>query len=153
MRAAIGKETIVIRNPCSIRPYQHVLEPVYVYLMIAAMQYKELQYAGSYNVGPDETDCCQTGKLVDLFVHQWGEGLTWTCQSDHGPHEANFLKLDCARLKNVFGWKPRWTLETAVSKVVEWTKCWQGARNIEQFTDQQIKEFLQAGEKICQRKE
>ena len=75
IRAAIKHEDIVVRNPFSTRPYQHVLEPIYAYLMIAQKQYEDIKYAGYYNVGPDDRDCFQTGALVDLFVKHWGEGI------------------------------------------------------------------------------
>lgn len=145
VRAALDKTSIVIRNPYSTRPYQHVLEPIYAYLMIAAMQYEDGRYAGNYNVGPDEGDCYQTGDLVDLFVREWGEGLTWINRSDNGPHEANFLKLDCSKLKATFGWNPRWSLEDAIVKTVEWTKCWSAGKNVTECTDRQIQEFLSTG--------
>lgn len=67
--------------------------------MIAAKQYEDKAFAGYYNVGPDDVDCFQTGALVDLFVRKWGDGIKWVNQYDGGPHEANFLKLDCSKLK------------------------------------------------------
>lgn len=143
VRAAIKKEDIIVRNPNSIRPYQHVLEPVYAYLMIAAMQYSNSRYAAWYNVGPDDRDCFQTGALVELFVKHWGDGLKWIAIPDGGPHEANFLKLDCSKLKNTFGWKPCWNLDTAVSKVVEWSKAWQEGRNVRSVMDRQIQEYIE----------
>ena len=100
IRAAIKQEDIVVRKPFSTRPYQHVLEPLYAYLMIAAMQDQDATYAGYYNVGPDDVDCFQTGALVDLFVSKWGDGMKWVNRYDGGRHEANFLKLDCSKLKN-----------------------------------------------------
>lgn len=124
IRAAIKHEDIVVRSPFSTRPYQHVLEPLYAYLIDAAMQYQDMKYAGYYNVGPDDVDCFQTGALVDLFVSKWGEGMKWVNRYDGGPHEANFLKLDCSKLKTTFGWKPHWNLDTAIEMVVEWSKCW-----------------------------
>lgn len=142
VRAAISKKNIIVRNPFSTRPYQHVLEPLYAYLMIAAKQYEDINYAGYYNVGPDDVDCFKTGALVDLFVSKWGEGLTWINQYDGGPHEANFLKLDCSKLKATFGWQPRWNLDTAIEKVVEWSKVWQSNGDIDQCMDKQIEEFL-----------
>lgn len=145
VRAAVSGRTIIVRNPFSTRPYQHVLEPLYAYLMIAAFQYKDGGYAGWYNVGPDEVDCFQTGALVDLFVKFWGEGLTWVNQYDGGPHEANFLKLDCSKLKTTFGWKPHWNLETAIEKTVEWSKCWASDQDVKKCMDTQIKEFLKKG--------
>lgn len=143
VRAAIKKEDIIVRNPFSTRPYQHVLEPVYAYLMITAMQYEDAKYASWYNVGPDDQDCFQTGALVDLFVKHWGGGMKWINQYDGGPHEANFLKLDCSKLKTTFGWKPHWNLETAIEKVVEWSKAWIAGDNVRNVMDRQINEFLE----------
>lgn len=144
VRAAIEQKDIIVRNPFSTRPYQHVLEPLYAYLMIAAKQYGDIKYADYYNVGPDDVDCFQTGALVDLFVSKWGNELKWINQYDGGPHEANFLKLDCSKLKATFGWQPRWNLETAIEKVVEWNKCWQVDEDVNQCMDKQIEEFLKA---------
>ena len=142
VRAALKGEDIVVRNPYSTRPYQHVLEPVCAYLMIAAKQYEDGKFAGWYNVGPDDRDCFQTGRLVDSFVKHWGNGIKWINQSDNGPHEANFLKLDCSKLKTTFGWQPRWDLDTAIAKVVEWSKAWAAGENVRAVMDRQINEFL-----------
>ncbi len=142
VRSAIKKEDIIVRNPFSTRPYQHVLDPLYAYLMIAAKQYEDGIYAGYYNVGPDDVDCFRTGALVDLFVSKWGEDLKWINRCDEGPHEANFLKLDCSKLKATFGWKPRWNLNDAIEKVVEWSKCWVSQGNVRACMDEQIENFL-----------
>lgn len=146
IRAAMKQEDIVVRNPFSTRPYQHVLEPLYAYLMIAAMQYADGKYAGYYNVGPDDVDCFQTGALVDLFVRKWGEGMKWVNRYDGGPHEANFLKLDCSKLKATFGWNPHWNLDTAIEKVVEWSKCYLSGGDVRACMDEEITAFLSAGE-------
>ena len=123
-RAVAKGEDIIVRNPYSTRPYQHVLEPVYVYLMIAMKQYKDKSLAGNYNVGPDDTDCYTTGDLVDLFCKKWeqrtGNKVSWVNQYDGGPHEANFLKLDCSKLKKTFGWKPMMNVEEAMDSIVKW---------------------------------
>ena len=145
IRAAIKHEDIVVRNPFSTRPYQHVLEPIYAYLMIAQKQYEDIKYAGYYNVGPDDRDCFQTGALVDLFVKHWGEGMKWIDKYDGGPHEANFLKLDCSKLKKTFGWQPHWDLNIAIEKVVEWSKCLLTNRDIEKCMNKQIEEFMKVG--------
>lgn len=145
IRAAIKREDIVVRNPFSTRPYQHVLEPLYAYLMIAAMQYEDKKYAGFYNVGPDDVDCYQTGALVDVFVSKWGDGMKWINKYDGGPHEANFLKLDCSKLKATFGWRPHWNLDMAIEKVVEWSKCWVEGGDIRACMDKEIEEFLEEG--------
>lgn len=142
VRAAISKQDIIVRNPHSTRPFQHVLEPLFAYLMIAAKQYENGKFAGYYNVGPDEVDCFKTGALVDLFVEKWGEGLKWVNKYDGGPHEANFLKLDCSKLKATFGWKPKWNLEKAIEKTVEWSKCYLEGGDIRSCMDRQIVEFL-----------
>lgn len=142
IRAAIKNEEIVVRNPFSIRPYQHVLEPLYAYLMIASKQYEDGKYAGYYNVGPDDQDCLQTGALVDLFVKHWGEGVRWVDSYDGGPHEANFLKLDCSKLKTTFDWKPHWNLDKAIEKVTEWSKCWIDSGDIRACMDKEIEEYL-----------
>ena len=142
VRAAVRGEPIVVRNPYSTRPYQHVLEPLYAYLMIAARQMQDGRCAGYYNVGPDDADCFQTGALVELFVRQWGEGMEWVDRSDGGPHEAGFLKLDCSLLKNTFGWKPRWNLENAVAMTVEWSKIWLARGDVRACMDRQIHAFL-----------
>ena len=142
IRAVVKQEEIVVRNPYSTRPYQHVLEPLYAYLMIAANQYEDSSYAGWYNVGPDEADCLCTGALVDLFVEKWGDNIRWIERFDGGPHEANFLKLDCSKLKSTFGWKPHWNMETAIEKTVEWSKCWNSGGDIRECMNKQIEEFL-----------
>lgn len=137
-----GKE-IVVRNPYSTRPYQHVLEPLFAYLMIAQKQYEDSKYAGFYNVGPDDVDCLTTGELVDCFCQKWGSNAKWVNQYDGGPHEANFLKLDCSKIKMVFGWNPRWNAEIAIEKVVEWTKVYLANGDIGKCMDEQIQEFLE----------
>ena len=142
VRAAMNGEDIVVRNPFSTRPYQYVLEPVYAYLLIAAKQYEDPKFQSWYNVGPDDRDCFETGKLVDLFVSYWGEGLKWVNQYDGGPHEANFLKLDCSKLKTIFGWHPRWDLDMAVKKTVEWTKAYLAGEDVRPVMDAQIEEFI-----------
>lgn len=148
IRAAARGEQIVVRNPWSTRPYQHVLEPVAVYLMIAAAQYENGTYAGSYNVGPDDSDCYTTGRLVDLFCDKWrsatGQERKWVNQYDGGPHEANFLKLDCSRLKNTFHWKPVWNVETAMEKIVQWSDCYLREKDAAACMDGQIRDFLKA---------
>lgn len=142
VRAAEHMDDIIVRNPHSTRPYQHVLEPLAMYLTIAQKQYEDKKYAGFYNVGPDDCDCVTTGELVDLFCKKWGEGLKWINKSVGGPHEANFLKLDCSKVKSVFGWTPRWHVEEAIEKTVEWSKVYFAKDSIPQCMDAQIDEFF-----------
>ena len=141
IRAAQEKKDIIVRNPHSTRPYQHVLEPIFAYMMIAQKQYEDIKYADYYNVGPDDVDCFKTGNLVDMFCEKWGEGMKWINQYDGGPHEANFLKLDCTKLKETFGWSPRWNLGDAMDKVVEWSKEYFNGGDLRAMMDKQIEEY------------
>lgn len=142
---AVGEgKPIIVRNPHSTRPYQHVLEPLFAYLMIAQRQYEDPAFAGWYNVGPDECDCVTTGELVDLFCAKWGSGAAWINQAEaNAPHEANFLKLDCSKLKATFGWKPRWHIGEAIQKTVEWTKVWRSGGDVPGEMDRQIRIYME----------
>ena len=146
IRAVKEKREIIVRNPYSIRPYQHVLEPVAVYLQLAQAQYENKSISGSYNVGPDDTDCLTTGELVTLFCQKWnqvvGGNVSWKNIYDGGPYEANFLKLDCSKLKKTLNWKPRWNIETTMDKIVEWTKLYFYNGDVAECMDRQIKEFF-----------
>lgn len=145
-RAAAGHETIELRNPESIRPYQHVLEPLMVYLMILRRQYEKPELAGCYNVGPDEGDCWCTRQMTECFARCWqeqtGEALAWRAAHTAGPHEANYLKLDCSKLKNTFGWQPRWKVETAVLRTAQWYAAYQRGDDMQAYTLAQICDFL-----------
>ena len=143
VRAAMQGRDIVVRNPFSTRPYQHVLEPVAAYLMIARRQWENPSLADWYNVGPDECDCVTTGELVDLFVSHWGKGLKRVDLADRqGPHEANFLKLDCSKIKSAFGWKPTWHIDKAVEMTCAWTRVWLDGGDVSGEMDREIAEFL-----------
>lgn len=146
VRAALAGKPITVRNPHSVRPYQHVLEPLYAYLMIIRAQYERPELAGSYNVGPDDTDCVTTEALADMFCEAWGEGQAWRAEGDGGPHEDHLLKLDCAKLKQVLGWRPRWSARQAIEKTVEWTRVYQRQEDIAACMERQIREFLEGGE-------
>lgn len=143
VRAMEKGEEIIVRNPYSTRPYQHVLEPVVTYLTLAAMQYEKPELAGNYNVGPDDCDCVNTGDLVDLFCEKWGDGASWKNVSEaNAPHEANFLKLDCSRIKSVLGWKPRWHITDAVEKTVEWSRAYLAGNDVNSVMEKQINEYI-----------
>lgn len=142
VRAMAAGKTIGVRNPHSTRPYQHVLEPLAVYLTIAQKQYEDKRFAGFYNVGPEDCDCVTTGELVDLFCKCWGEGATWENQAEaNAPHEANFLKLDCSKVKSVFGWKPRWHIAECMDIVCQFSKVWLAGGDIPAEMDREIRLF------------
>ncbi|NBH33761.1 CDP-glucose 4,6-dehydratase [Clostridiaceae bacterium] len=138
VRAMGRKQEIVVRNPDSIRPYQHVLEPLFVYLQIVQRQYEDRTVEGYYNVGPDDCDCVTTGQLATVFCELWGQEARWVSQGDGGPHEANFLKLDCSKLKHVLGWRPRWNIREALELTVEWSKAYLEGEEILAVMDRQI---------------
>ncbi len=143
IRAMEAKSEIIVRNPYSTRPYQHVLEPVITYLVLAAKQYDNRELAGSYNIGPDDCDCVETGELVDIFCKAWGEGATWkNVAEENAPHEANFLKLDCSKIKSVMKWSPRWHITDAIEKTVEWSKAYLSGEDINKVMEKQINEYL-----------
>lgn len=143
IRAMQNGTDIIVRNPFSTRPYQHVLEPLFVYLMIARKQYEDIKFAGYYNVGPDDCDCVTTGELTDLFCKYWGDNAAWkNVSEDNAPHEANFLKLDCSKLKSVFGWKPRWHINECMDMTCRFGKTFLSGGNISDEMNAEINEFL-----------
>lgn len=142
VRAVASGQKIVVRNPYSTRPYQHVLEPLAVYMLIAMKQYEDSRYQGYYNVGPDDKDCVTTGELVELFCQTWGEGAGWESRYMGGPHEANFLKLDCSKIKNVFGWSPRMGVADAIRWTVDWTREYLDGAEMLDVMDRQIVSFF-----------
>lgn len=143
VRAAIDHETVIVRNPNSTRPYQHVLESIVAYLMIAQRQLEEPQLASWYNVGPDDCDCATTGELVKHFCNHWGNGLTWESRTTPGPHESNFLRLNCVKLKQAMDWQPHWHIDTAVEKTVQWSRVWLAGEDTTACMRAQIKEYLE----------
>lgn len=142
IRAVLAGQEIILRNPSSIRPFQHVLEPLWAYLMILEAQAADPKKQGCYNVGPNEQDCITVGELADLFCRYWGKGASWMDICDPGPHEASFLKLDCARIKRCIGWAPKWDIHKAVEKTVEWAKVYQDGGDVRICMEQQIEEFI-----------
>lgn len=142
IKAAVKKEDIIVRNPNYIRPYQHVFEALLGYLLIAENQYDEKSFEDNYNIGPNEEGCVTTAELVDMFCNSWGD-TTWINKSEtNSVHEANFLKLDCSRIKNKIGWKPKISIEDAVDLTVEWTKCYYANKNINHLSEKQINDYF-----------
>lgn len=146
VRAVQAKRPIIVRNPNSTRPYQHVLEPVTTYLLIAMEQELEPSKAGNYNIGPDDEGCMATGELVGLFCDKWnaihpGKAKIKN-QPDDGPHEANFLKLDNTKIKNVFGWKSVWNIDDSLEKTVEWTSHYLDGDDMGVITEKQIEKYI-----------
>ncbi len=155
IRAVQDKQKIIVRNPYSVRPYQYVLEPLMAYLLITQEQYQCKEYAGNYNVGPDEDDCINTGDLVTLFCEEWskktGSEATWKNEYDGGPHEAEFLKLDCSKMKKNFGWRPVWKVNTAIQNIVEWSCIYYNEGNVSDCMRRQIEEYLKGYVQVASR--
>lgn len=142
-RAVSQNNQIIVRNPDSVRPYQHVMEPVYAYLLLAKMQYENKDYQGEYNIGPDESSNINTGKLVSLFCQKWGEGAVWTSLEDkNAVHEASLLYLDCSKAESLLKWKQIWDIETTLDKTVEWYKEYQKKGEAGACMENQVQEFL-----------
>jgi CDP-glucose 4,6-dehydratase len=145
IRAISDNVPLVIRNPDSIRPYQHVLEPLFAYLRIAQKQYENSQFSGFYNVGPDDSDCVRTLTLIKLFQNAYGGKPEFSIQIDtDAPHESHFLKLDCSKLKDTFGWKPRLTINRAVELTADWTKAWLSGGDYVSLMKKQVEDYINA---------
>lgn len=146
IRAAMKGQPVFLRNPSSVRPYQHVLEPLFAYLLVAKAQYQNPQATDSYNVGPHREDCITNQELAQLFCENWGEGMRWSASSnaEFFP-EANLLWLDCAKISTAFGWKPRWRIRKAVEKTVEWAKAYRDGEDTVRLMERQIHEYEREG--------
>ena len=150
VRAAIKKKNIIVRNPYSTRPYQHVLEPVICYLQVAAEQYNNPEIEGCYNIGPDDEDAVSTAQIATMFCDKWNrqsssgqnDEIRWINRSDGGPHEANYLKLDCTKINERLGWKPAWNVDRAMEELVKWYKVYETGSDVTDITSLQITEYL-----------
>ena len=143
VRAASKGESIHVRNPHSVRPYQHVLEPLFAYLLIAEKQCDNPALADCYNIGPEDCDCVTTGELVTLFCDKWGEGASWIDQGEpNAPHEAGLLKLDCISMTETFGWRPRWNIDAAIAQTVLFSRVWMNDGDIPKEMDREIHAYI-----------
>lgn len=143
IRSFLKKEKVKIRQPHSIRPWQHALEPLGGYMKLAAMLYTHsADYAEAWNFGPEQSDIKSVKYIVDYIAKRWGKSATWETDHVTHPYEANVLKLDCSKTKSLLGWAPCWSLNTALDKTVEWYKFFQNNRNsLRDITLQQISEY------------
>ncbi|MDR2562702.1 MAG: CDP-glucose 4,6-dehydratase [Prevotellaceae bacterium] len=143
IRAINQNETVRIRSPYAIRPWQHVLEPLSGYLLLGAKLYGEgVKYAEGWNFGPDDNDAKPVEWLINHICKLWGNAK-YEIDTNPQPHEANYLKLDCSKAKTLLGWYPKWSLETALTKIVEWTKAFNRGDNMQTICEQQIKEYIE----------
>lgn len=146
VRAAREGQEIILRNPNSIRPYQHVLEPVAAYLLMALAQQEDKTLEGPYNIGPDEASCVTTAQMASMFCDSWkevsGKEIHWRAQGDGGPHEAGLLKLDCAKIKHALNWQPVWDVKETIHRVTQWYYAYATGDSSSAVTEKQISEYL-----------
>lgn len=143
IRAFEASQRLMIRNPMSTRPWQHVLEPLSGYLMLAQALYdKGSSFSGAWNFGPRDEDNRTVEEVIDLLISKWGPGPTWKAENSQQPHEANLLKLDCSKAYAQLNWAPLWGLDLAISKIVEWQKALQEKQDMRQISLTQINEYM-----------
>ncbi|UOB54748.1 CDP-glucose 4,6-dehydratase [Burkholderia pyrrocinia] len=143
---AIGAGEIVnIRNPHAIRPWQHVLEPLGGYLLLAEKLYVEgARYAGAWNFGPDDIDAQPVQAIVEHLTSRWGDNARWQLDGGDHPHEATYLKLDCSKARARLGWRPRWDLDFTLDKIVDWYKAARKCKDVRTLTLAQIADYTQS---------
>lgn len=147
VRSLIKGEEIIVRNPHSIRPWQHVLEPLSGYLLLAQKLYLEgPNYAEGWNFGPFDEDARPVEWIVQNFCQRWGPAASYRVEKGNQNHEAHFLKLDCSKARQILGWTPRWNLETAIEKIIEWTRGYQAKADLRDICLRQIKEYCRPQE-------
>jgi CDP-glucose 4,6-dehydratase len=146
VRALVQGDNILIRNPHAIRPWQHVLEPLCGYLLLARNLYQHGPlYASGWNFGPHDHDAQPVEWIVRRMCEKWGGGAGFEIDGGDHPHEAHYLKLDCSKARGELGWRPRWSLETAIDKIVEWTQALQENREMRGVSQAQIAQYLGQG--------
>ena len=145
LRAFEKGQPVIIRNPHATRPWQHVLEPLSGYLLLAQNLYdgSGQNYAEGWNFGPQEEDARPVQWIVEHLVDSWGDGASWQLDGGEHPHEANYLKLDISKAKARLGWSPSWNLATALEKITSWHHAWLAGQNMQQLCRQQIAEYMQ----------
>lgn len=143
LRAFGARDSALIRNPDAVRPWQHVLEPLCGYLMLAERLHREgATWGRAWNFGPNDSDTQPVSWVADRLVRTWGGDARWHTQNAVGqPHEAAWLKLDCSMARQVLGWIPRWGLATALDAIVAWQRAWLNGEDMATVTLSQIEQF------------
>lgn len=147
IRAAIQKEKIIVRNPQAVRPWQHVLEPLNGYLMLAEKLYTHgIEYASAWNFGPRDEDIQTVEWIIKQLSSFWDEPITYQLEPQAHFHESNLLRLDCSKARTQLGWKPKWELQTALEKTIQWVKAYTHSENIQAVCMDQIHQYKHLGE-------
>lgn len=143
LRALEKKEPVIIRNPDAIRPWQHVLEPLSGYLLLAQNLYESGQkYADGWNFGPNEIDAKPVKWIVEQFCTLWSSDSSWEILKCEKLHEATQLKLDISKARGHMNWSPKWNLEASIHKVIEWHKAWLAGINMKNICSDQIENYI-----------
>jgi CDP-glucose 4,6-dehydratase len=131
LKAFENSKAVVVRNPLSTRPWQHVLEPLSGYLVLAEHLYTYGQeYAQAWNFGPKDQDCQSVEWILNSMIKTWGEDASWKLDVNNNPHEAGFLKLDCSKAAQQLKWEPKWNLEFTLKSIVNWHKAWMNKEDL-----------------------
>ena len=142
MRAITNGKAVDIRNPHSIRPWQHVLEPLSGYLLLAQKLYEDgSDFAEGWNFGPNEDDAKPVQWILETLTKLWGEGASWKLDGGNHPHEAHYLKLDCSKAKSRLNWHPRWSLATAIDQICIWHKAHLAGADMQAMCLHQIQQY------------
>jgi CDP-glucose 4,6-dehydratase len=142
IRAITSGQSVGIRNPNSIRPWQHVLEPLSGYLLLAQKLYLEgPEFAEAWNFGPNDDDAKSVQWILDTLTKSWGEGARWKLDGGNHPHEAHYLKLDCSKAKLRLNWHPRWPLASAIEKICIWHKAHLAGADMKAMCLHQIQQY------------
>jgi CDP-glucose 4,6-dehydratase len=143
IKAFESKEALMIRNPLATRPWQHVLEPLSGYLVLAQALYQEgAKFDGGWNFGPHDEDARSVQEVINLLIKNWGSLASWEQDKSEQPHEAHSLKLDCSKARQYLYWVPKWSLELAVEKITEWQHGFQNQVDMKKLSHEQIKMYL-----------
>ena len=143
IKAFEANETLKIRNPLATRPWQHVLEPLSGYLILAQSLYEHgARFDGGWNFGPREEDARAVQEVVDLLIKNWQGIANWQQDERDQPHEAHALKLDCSKARQYLNWAPRWSLERAILSIAEWQQTYKDQKNMHDFSLRQISTYL-----------
>jgi CDP-glucose 4,6-dehydratase len=143
LRAFSDNQPVSIRNPNSIRPWQHVLEPLSGYLLLAEKLFAQpATFSQAWNFGPQDEDAKPVGWIVEAIAGKWGSEAAWSFDEGPHPHEAYYLKLDISKARQVLGWSPRWTLDQALDNVIEWHQAWWQRHDVRTKCMEQIEHYL-----------
>ena len=136
------KRPVIVRNPMATRPWQHVLEPLSGYLVLAEHLFIEgKSYAGAWNFGPKDEDCKPVSWILDRMVANWNDQATWELDKNNNPHEAGYLKLDCSKAASKLNWKPKWNLDITLGKIINWHQSFLNGSNIQDECLNEIAEY------------